>query len=155
MANAGSNTLDVLLGRDDGTLKSTVNYIVGAGPQSVAVGDFNGDGKLDVAAANYGGNVSILLGNGDGTFRGPTNYTTGNSPSFVAVRDFNGDGKLDLIVTNSGAGNGVRSVSVLLGNGDGTFRATNYTFGFGSDSVAVGDFNHDGQARSSGGEFWR
>ena len=116
----------------------------GSNPTSAAVGDFNGDGKLDLAVTNAG--VSILLGNGDGAFRAPVTYATGNSPSSVAVGDFNRDGKVDLAVANSGASNGVASVSVLLGRGDGTFNpAVNYSGGFGSLSLAVGDFNRDGK----------
>lgn len=146
VTSSGSNRIGVLIGNGDGTFKPPVQYDAGNGPQSVAVGDFNSDGKLDVAVANYSGTVSILLGNGDGTFQGPANYATGNASSSVAVGDFNRDGKLDLVVTNSGAANGVSSVSVLLGNGDGTFRAaTNYSAGLGAYSVAVGDFNRDGK----------
>jgi hypothetical protein len=82
----------------------------------VAVGDFNGDGKADLAVANYSDHsVSVLLGNGDGTFQTHVDYATGSGPDSVAVGDFNGDGKADLAVTNDYA------VSVLLGNGDGTF----------------------------------
>jgi hypothetical protein len=143
VANGGSNNVSVLLGNGDGTFKAELNSSV-LGPGSLAVGDFNGDGKLDLAVTNTG--VSILLGNGDGTFRSPVNYATGDSPSSVATGDFNGDGKLDLAVANSGADNGVGSVSVLLGRGDGTFdSAVNYSGGFGSLSLAVGDFNRDGK----------
>src|SRR2546426_8034281 len=74
----------------------------GAGPLSVAVGDFNGDGKLDLATANAG-DVSVLLGNGNGTFQAPTGISLGDagSPTSVAVGDFNGDGTLDLGVTSN------------------------------------------------------
>src|SRR5207244_7798754 len=86
-----------------------------AGPRSVAVGGFNGDGTLDLAVADWGSNtVSVLLGNGDGTFQAPLTFTTGARPSSVAAGDFNGDGSLDLAVANEDN----FSVSVLLGNGD-------------------------------------
>jgi len=117
----------------------------GTDPDSVAVGDFNGDGKLDLAVANEGsGNVSVLLGNGHGTFQAAVDYGAGTDPDSVAVGDFNGDGKLDLVVANGGSNN----ISILLGNGDGTFQAAvNYGVGSGSvpTSVAVGDFNGDGK----------
>jgi hypothetical protein len=100
------------------------SYPVGTSPAAIAVGDFNGDGKVDIAVANSGSDdVSILLGNGDGTFQPAVNYSAGNSPTDIAVGDFNGDGKLDLAVFQSGANGGTVSVSILLGNGDGTFQA--------------------------------
>ncbi len=84
---------------------------MGSYPFSVAAGDFNGDGKVDLAVANEGSNsVSVLLGNGDGTFAAAQNFATGVNPWSVAVSDFNGDGKLDLAVANYGSG----TVSVLL-----------------------------------------
>jgi FG-GAP-like repeat len=113
----------------------------GTSPQAVAVGDFNGDGKLDLAVTNST-NVGVLLGNGDGTFQPAVYYSVGSSPRAVAVGDFNGDGKLDLVVGNVTSGN----VSVLLGNGDGTFQpALNYAADNAPYSVAVGDFNGDGK----------
>ena len=119
------------------------SYTAGSGPDTVAVGDFNGDGKLDLAVANnVSNNVSVLLGKGDGTFHAAVNYGAGTNPTSVAVGDFNGDRKLDLAVANW---NG-NDVSILLGNGDGTFQpAVNYNVTFGPQSVAVGDFNGDGK----------
>jgi len=119
-------------------------FDAGSGPSSVAVGDFNGDGILDLAVANYyGNNVSVLLGNGDGSFQPAVNYyAAGSEPSSVAVGDFNGDGIQDLAVLNY-AGN---NVSVLLGNGDGSFQTTNasYVVGTAPEQVVAGDFNGDG-----------
>ncbi len=119
---------------------------VGALPDTVATGDFNGDGKLDLAVANDfdgGGSVSILLGKGDGTFRPQVEYAVGKAPSTVLVGDFNGDGILDVAVCNQLS----NTVSVLLGNGDGTFQAAlnSYTGDGGSSQMVAGDFNRDGK----------
>jgi FG-GAP-like repeat/Domain of unknown function DUF11/FG-GAP repeat len=116
------------------------SYNAGDRPENVALGDFNGDGKLDLAIANFfSNNVSVLLGNGDGTFRSAVNYGAGVQPSSVVVGDFNQDGKADLAVANNG------NVSILLGNGDGTFQAAvDYGTAVGGP-LAVGDFNGDGK----------
>ena len=156
VANCGYNAnlgyyqgVSILLGNGDGTFQTAVNYAVGSDPESVTVGDFNGDGKLDLAVAN-GNGVSILLGNGDGTFQNAVNYPVGFSPNSVTVGDFNADGKLDLAVAGYGDNNSV-SVSILLGNGDGSFQAAvnyavgNYYFSSYPISVTVGDFNADGK----------
>ncbi|HZR29381.1 MAG TPA: FG-GAP-like repeat-containing protein [Terriglobales bacterium] len=140
---AGAN-LSVLLNKGDGTgaFLPAVSYGAGTNPNEVQTGDFNGDGKLDIAVANFGGNnVSILLGNGDGTFRPARNFPAGTNPAALTVADFNGDGKLDLAVANYGSGD----VSVLLGNGDGTFHPqTRYAVGSLPNSIAAADFNNDG-----------
>jgi hypothetical protein len=84
-----------------------VNYGAGSGPISMAIGDFNGDGKPDLAVANRDSNdVSVLLGNGDGTFQAAVNYGAGSGPISMAMGDFNGDGKPDLAVANDGVGSG-------------------------------------------------
>jgi len=119
------------------------NPATGDSPRSVAVGDFNGDERPDLAVSNLGGNtVSVLLGSLNGTFQPAVNYATGTLPHSVAVGDFNGDGRLDLAVANIGDNN----VSILLGNANGTFQtADNYAAGAGPHCVAVGDFNADGR----------
>jgi hypothetical protein len=120
--------------------------------------DFNGDGKLDLAVLNTGdSSVSVLLGNANGTFQPARTSGTGMTPLSLAVGDFNGDGKLDLATANQGVSypnsNYVydnvynNDVSILLGNGDGTFQAP-VSVGLGAEqvpqAVAVGDFNGDG-----------
>jgi hypothetical protein len=81
--------------------------------QSIAVGDLNGDGKLDLAVANEANVVGVLLGNGDGTFGSPATYGAGIYPGSVVVADFTGSGSLDIAVANSGSSN----VSILLNGG--------------------------------------
>jgi len=135
----------------------------GSFAQSVAVGDLNGDGKLDIVIANgcpttstsncsgaSGGVVGVLLGNGDGTYKPAVTYATGGfDAAAVAVADVNGDGKLDLIVVNSCStntcSNEASTVSVLFGNGNGTFK-TAVTYASGGDfavGLAVADVNGD------------
>ena len=96
------NTVSVLLGNGDGTFQNPTSDAVGNDPDAIAVGDFNGDGQLDLAVANDEDNtVSVLLGNGDGTFQTRRTYAVGGGPDAVAVGDFNGDGRLDLAVANA------------------------------------------------------
>jgi hypothetical protein len=117
-------------------------------PQSVAVADFNGDGKLDLAVPVYSiftplSDMNILLGNGDGTFTpGPAFPLTGQNVNNTAVGDFNGNGKPDLAISLPDA----NEVQVLLGNGDGTFTPMPAISVDGVFVVATGDFNGDGKA---------
>ena len=126
---------------------STVDYPVGKDPYSVAVGDFNGDDKPDLAVVNFRSNtVSILLGNGNGTFQPAVNVAVGSYPASLAVGDLNGDGKLDLAVSNSAEPPQPGSVSILLGNGDGTFQPqVEYAVGEQYTSIVMADFNSDGK----------
>ena len=115
----------------------------GSDAESVAVGDFNGDGNPDLAVAVYDqAKVAVLLGDGAGSFGPTVTYGSGgSSPSYIATADFNGDGKLDIAVNNKDSA----SVGVLLGDGAGAFGpvstcpiSATYTL-----SLAVGDFNSD------------
>lgn len=121
------------------------SYPVGTSPAAIVVGDFNGDGKIDIAVANSGsGDVSILLGNGDGTFQPAVNYSAGNSPKGIDVGDFNGDGKLDLAVFQPVANGVAGSVTILLGNGDGTFQSPKtLTLTASTGFMVVADFDAD------------
>jgi hypothetical protein len=157
--------VSIFLGQGDGTFQAARTFLAGFGPNSIAVGDFNGDGKQDLATTNFfvTGNpprvplrvvesdIRVFLGNGDGTFQAAQTYIVSLGPSSVVVRDFNGDGIPDLAVANAGQVGGIFSlppdstVSVLLGNGDGTFQAAhNYAVGLRPVSIAMGDFNGDG-----------
>ena len=139
----------ILLGNGDGTFTplGASPIPTGGAPEAIAVADFNGDGKLDLAVANSGSNnVTILLGNGDGTFTQAAGspIQAGTQPFAIAVGDFTGSGKLGLAVANYGS----NTVTLLLGNGDGTFTqpvGSPITVGKGPISLAVGDFNGSGR----------
>jgi hypothetical protein len=139
-----SGALVVQLGNGDGSFQPPLTSEATNGSASLAVGDFNGDGKLDLAIANGNSTVSVLLGNGDGTFQPPLTFTTGTAnPTQIVVGDFNGDGKLDLA---TGTYEPSGPISILLGNGDGTFQPHGdyATTSAGAAGLVVGDFNGDG-----------
>src|SRR5262249_36347335 len=145
--NSSDSNVSVLLGDGSGAFSPAAGspVSVGTAPISVAVVDFNGDGKQDLATANRdSNNVSVLLGDGSGAFspasRSPLSVR--RYPLSVAVGDFNGDGNLDIAVANAGS----KNVSVLLGYGTGAFRAASpLSVGRSPISVVVGDFNQDGK----------
>ncbi len=154
VANSASNDVSILLGNGDGTFQSDAvgqthaADAVGSNPVAIVAGDFNGDGRTDLAVANYSSNdVSVLLGNGDGTFQPAVQYAVGSSPEAIVAGDFNGDGRTDLAVLNQGTWPDYRaSVSVLLGNGDGTFQpAVEYAVPPLALAIVAGDFTGNGR----------
>ncbi len=157
--NTRSNDLSVLLGKGDGTFGGSANYSTGQFvPWTVALADFNGDGRLDVAVAGLGngvdrGAISVMLGNGDGTFAAPKQYAK-DDYSALTVADINGDGKLDLIASGYDPSTFSSFISVFLGNGDGTFqRPINTTTSSTYDTLIVADYNGDGILDLAGGNY--
>ena len=152
-----ADAIAVLPGKGDGTFPQKLGYrsgVIGGGDQpcSIAIADFNGDQKWDIANCNNGGNsVTVVLGNGDETFSYTRAWGTGDGPRAVAVGDFNRDGKMDIVAANAVD----NTVSVLLGNGDGTFYSRPDADWFAGAIPAVADFNEDGKVDllTSGGVY--
>ncbi|HUA03901.1 MAG TPA: FG-GAP-like repeat-containing protein [Solirubrobacteraceae bacterium] len=146
-ANSAAGSVSILFNDGTGQFGRTTGCGVGSGfdssPRSLAVGDFNGDGKPDLVTANSGSsNVSILLNGGPGNYCGGSDFAAGLSPSSVGAGDFNGDGKQDLVVADSVIHGGF----IMLGDGSGNFtQSTTFAAGFSPTSLAVSDFNGDGR----------
>ena len=143
IANSNGPSVSILLGQADGTFGPKTDFLLQESPGVLVTGDFNGDGKIDVAVTGNSG-VTTLPGNGDGTLGTPVTYPSTNGPYLLAASDFNHDGKLDL-VTAGGCGNTCGFVSVLLGKGDGSFQAgTDFSAGGVPSAFTVADLNGDG-----------
>ncbi len=136
------NGISTQLGNGDGTFQAPVSTqgSVCCSPIALVLGDFNGDGKVDVAVGSFG--LLVFLGNGDGTFQTSKGVTTGLSNLSVTTGDLNGDGYADLIV--AGPGN---AITELLSKGDGTFQTPIVVpTGGAAAGMAIGDLNSDGRA---------
>ncbi len=143
--NGLGKSVSVFLNRGDGTFKPKVDYSVTNQPWGHELGDVNKDNQIDLVVANGGNTVSVLLGNGDGTFQPPLDYSSGGVIAvFPVIVDFNKDRKPDIAVAHYYAHGGAQPASVLLGNGDGTFKSSqDFIFGTSSTGVAAGDLNND------------
>jgi len=150
-----NGVVSVLLGNEDGTFQLPLPTSVGHAPFNIAVGDFNGDGKLDLAVSDFGntapgdfGATYVLIGKGDGTFQPPVALSAGENPVTLVAADFNGDGRLDLAVADQHDPSTIDhgGVSILLGNGDGTFQAAQFVgISWFPTSITAGDLNGDGK----------
>src|SRR5688500_5084315 len=153
LVGSGQNSADVMLNNGDGTFRAKVQYPVGGQSQDVTAGDFNGDGRIDVVSTINTPQISLslLLGNGDGTFNAPINFpnTTGfDSPDVVAT-DLNNDGKLDIVILHmiacfTAPCVAAEVITVMLGNGDGTFQTRDLAAPQHMHAMEAGDFNRDG-----------
>jgi FG-GAP-like repeat len=154
LAGNGGSTAAVRLNDGAGTFGARVDYAIGGNGQDLAAGDFNGDGRLDLVVTinNQQIGLSLLTGNGDGTFAAPVNFpnTSGFDSPAVAAVDLNNDGKLDVVIAHQIACYVAPCVvtdliSVMIGNGDGTFQPSReLPVGRGMSEIAVGDYNRDG-----------
>ena len=155
IAAAGASGVGVMLGNGDGTFRPRVSFPAGAQSQDLAAGDFNSDGRMDLAVSLISAEFSLALltGNGDGTFNAPVTFantaTQDDSPAIVAT-DLDNDGRLDVVLAHMlscfvSPCVAARNITVMLGFGDGTFQTPfEMEVGTGMSRIAVGDFNSDG-----------
>ncbi|HEV2489558.1 MAG TPA: FG-GAP-like repeat-containing protein [Candidatus Acidoferrales bacterium] len=148
ITNQADGTFSILSGQSNGTFGVIRNFPTGGSPTTIVVADLNGDGIPDIAFVDEKTKtVGIVIGIGGGNFHPPVTYKVGTEAVAIAVGDFDNDGKLDLAVLNENCVTtcGQSSVSILLGNGDGTFATSvSYTVGKGAVSIAAGDFSGNG-----------
>ena len=153
LAGPGANGAAVMLGNADGTFRARVNYPTGGQAQDLAAGDFNSDGRQDLAVTINSAQISLslLTGNGDGTFNAPVNFpnTSGFDAPVIVTTDVNNDTRLDLLIAHTLACFTAPCVvsddlTIMLGNGNGTFQSSQMNVGIGMAEIAVGDFNRDG-----------
>ncbi len=141
--NASSSDISVLIGKGDGTFEQPPGSMVGNFAAALATGDFTGNGNLGVAVVNeLSDTVTILPGNGDGTFQQPLTVALppGSLATAIVAADFNNDGRTDLAVADSN----INEVSILLGNGDGTFQSSTIAVSGGPYALVAGDFTGNG-----------
>ena len=155
LAATGASGVGVMLGTGDGTFRPRVNFSAGAQSQDLAAGDFNSDGRMDLAVSLISPEFSLALltGNGDGTFNAPVTFDNtaaqDDSPAIVAT-DLDNDGRLDVVLAHALSCFvtpcvSARNITVMLGLGDGTFQTPfELDVGTGMSRIAVGDFNSDG-----------
>ncbi len=154
LAGVGLNSASVMLGNANGIFRAKVDFPAGGPAQDLTAGDFNGDGRIDLAVSINDPNLSLsmLTGNGDGTFNAPVTFQINtahvDSPAIVAT-DLDNDGRLDLVLAHAlscftSPCSAARTITVLLGFGDGTFQfPIEIEVGSGMSRIAVGDFNRD------------
>jgi len=154
LAGIAASGAAVLLGNGDGTFQPIVTYPVFSWSQALTAGDFNGDGRVDLIVTINDINIglSLLTGRGDGTFNPAVHFpnTSGFDSPAIAADDLDNDGKLDIVIGHSAACYTApcvisRSITVMRGNGDGTFQpAREIIVGSSTAAIAIGDFNRDG-----------
>jgi FG-GAP-like repeat len=154
LAGSNANAASVMLGNGNGTFQAKTDFPIGMQTQAVAAGDFNSDGRMDLMVTLNTPQLSLALltGTGTGTFNAPTFFpnTSGFDSPAIAATDLNGDSRLDLVVMHNIACftapcRSARSITVLLGNGNGTFQTpSEIDVGTGPNSMAVLDLNRDG-----------
>lgn len=141
VTGANVNKLSVLINNGNGDLLPYTSYSVGSYPIAITSSDLNSDGKTDLAVANLSsGNVSVLLNAGSGNFNPATTFSCASSPETLASMDINNDGKNDLVIVNN-----TTSLSILLGNGTGSFTPTSYSIGHSASRIISRDLDGNGK----------